>query len=187
MQPLLSNKLFIVYNIPSMHSANHFLDHFDFDEEKYFENDGSGEVVAKYYSSLEAEMAAARLRAEGIPCFLANTASQSVLTHLPILVRLHVRPQDFELAQMILAEAAIDMEPPENAATPPIFSFWNLLAIAAALILALLALFFWHLSGQNHLSKKIESLDSRNFYLRKITESNVLALGGNKNFVVDLG
>ena len=92
---------------------NDILDNFDFDQNQYFE-DNSGEVVAKFYSPMAAEVAAARLRSEGIPCFLANATSQSVLPHLQILVRLHVRPQDAEQARILLAEAAIDSEEPEN-------------------------------------------------------------------------
>lgn len=88
---------------------NDILDNFDFDQNQYFD-ENSGEVVAKFYSSMEAEVAAARLRSEGIPCFLANATSQSVLPHLQILVRLHVRPEDAGQARMLLAEAAIDTE-----------------------------------------------------------------------------
>jgi hypothetical protein len=69
-----------------------------------------GEVVATFYSPLEAEVAAARLRSEGIPCFLASRTAQSVMPHLQLLVRLHVRPQDFEQAQHVLAEAGIEIE-----------------------------------------------------------------------------
>ncbi len=92
---------------------NDILDDFDFDDGHYFE-ENSGEVVAKFYSAMEAEVAAARLRTEGIPCFLANSASQSVLPHLQLLVRLHVRPQDVERARTLLAEAAIDAEDPAD-------------------------------------------------------------------------
>lgn len=90
---------------------NDILDDFDFDPEQYFEGH-SGEVIAKFYSPLEAEVAAARLRTEGIPCFLANVASQSVMPHLQLLIRLHVRPEDAERARLLLAEAAIDTEEP---------------------------------------------------------------------------
>ncbi|MBK6931354.1 MAG: DUF2007 domain-containing protein [Saprospirales bacterium] len=83
------------------------LDDFSFEHSPYFE-ENSGEVVAKFYSALEADVAAARLRAEGIPCFLANSTSQSVLPHLQLLVRLHVRPVDAEKARILLAEAEID-------------------------------------------------------------------------------
>jgi len=92
---------------------NDILDDFDFDDSPYFE-ENSGEVVAKFYSTLEANIAAARLRAEGIPCFLANSTAQSVLPHLQLLVRLHVRPQDLEQARALLAEAAIDTEDPQD-------------------------------------------------------------------------
>ncbi len=90
---------------------NDILDDFDFDEGQYFE-ENSGEVVAKFYSAMEAEVAAARLRSEGIPCFLANSTSQTVMPHLQLLVRLHVRPQDMARARELLAEAAIDAEDP---------------------------------------------------------------------------
>jgi hypothetical protein len=92
---------------------NDILDDFDFGESPYFE-ENSGEVVAKFYSAMEADVAAARLRAEGIPCFLANSTSQSLLPHLQLLVRLHVRPQDVERARVLLAEAAIDTEDPQD-------------------------------------------------------------------------
>lgn len=87
------------------------LDDFDFDEELP-EWAGQGEIVAKFYSSMEAEVAAARLRAAGIHCFLANTISQSVTPHLPGIVRLHTRPADAALAREILQEAAIETDWP---------------------------------------------------------------------------
>ena len=92
---------------------NDILDDFDFGESPYFE-ENSGEVVAKFYSAMEADVAAARVRAEGIPCFLANSTSQSLLPHLQLLVRLHVRPQDVDRARVLLAEAAIDTEDPQD-------------------------------------------------------------------------
>jgi hypothetical protein len=92
---------------------NDILDDFDFGESPYFE-ENSGEVVAKFYSAMEADVAAARLRAEGIPCFLANSTAQSMLPHLQLLVRLHVRPQDVDRARVLLAEAAIDTEDPQD-------------------------------------------------------------------------
>ncbi|MCB0525732.1 MAG: DUF2007 domain-containing protein [Saprospiraceae bacterium] len=67
-----------------------------------------GEVVAKFFSAMEAEVAAARLRAEGVHCFLANSTSQSVLPHLQTVLRLHVRPNDSAIAREILQEAAIE-------------------------------------------------------------------------------
>lgn len=114
---------------------NDILDDFDFDDSPFFE-ENSGEVVAKFYSSLEADMAAARLRAEGIPCFLANSTAQSVLPHLQLLVRLHVRPQDVERARALLAEAAMDAEEsPEARTDNRVLTF---LAILIGLVLAVL-------------------------------------------------
>ena len=84
------------------------LDDFEFDDNQFFEQGQDGEVVAKYFSSLEAEVAAARLRSEGIPCFLANTISHSVLPNMNLVIRLHTRPQDAERAREILSEAAAE-------------------------------------------------------------------------------
>lgn len=116
---------------------NDILDDFDFDDEHYFE-ENSGEVVAKFYSAMEAEVAAARLRTEGIPCFIANSASQSVLPHLQLLVRLHVRPQDVERARTLLAEAAIDTEDPadERADNRALLFMAILIGVLLAILLA---------------------------------------------------
>lgn len=114
---------------------NDILDDFDFDDSPYFE-ENSGEVVAKFYSTLEANIAAARLRAEGIPCFLANSTAQSVLPHLQLLVRLHVRPQDIEQARALLAEAAIDTEDPQDEKSDN--RALTFLAILIGLVLAVL-------------------------------------------------
>jgi hypothetical protein len=86
------------------------LDDFTFDDQPEWA--GDGEVVAKYYSVLEAELAAARLRSEGIHCFLANAISQSVVPHLQGFVRLHTRPKDADRAREILQDAAVDAEDP---------------------------------------------------------------------------
>jgi len=86
------------------------LDNFDFDELPEWA--GEAEIVAKFYSSMEAEIAAARLRSEGIHCFLANAVSQSVVPHLQGIVRLHTRPTDAILAREILQEAAIETDGP---------------------------------------------------------------------------
>lgn len=88
--------------------TNDILDNFEFDENHFPAEEGEGEVVAKFFSLMEAEVAAARLRSEDIPCFLANTTSRSVLPHLQALIRLHVRPSDSMRAREILDEAAID-------------------------------------------------------------------------------
>ena len=82
------------------------LDDFDFGDNPFYEEYGDGEVVGKFFSSMEAEVAAARLRAEGIPCFLANHTVQSVMPHLQGIIRLHTRPVDADLAREILGEAA---------------------------------------------------------------------------------
>lgn len=86
----------------------------DFEEHLYLGEGDDNEVVAKYFSPLEGEIAAARLRSEGIPCFLANTTSQSIMPHLQLVARLHVRPQDIEQAREILGEAAIDAGATDN-------------------------------------------------------------------------
>ncbi|MCW5922235.1 MAG: DUF2007 domain-containing protein [Saprospiraceae bacterium] len=96
-----------------MHSTD-ILDNFDFDENVQPGLAEEGEVVAKFFSLMEAEVAAARLRAEGIHCFLANTTSQSVLPHLQAIVRLHVRPIDSARAREILQEAAIETVGPSG-------------------------------------------------------------------------
>lgn len=118
-------------------NRNDILDDFDFDDGHYFE-ENSGEVVAKFYSAMEAEVAAARLRTEGIPCFIANSASQSVLPHLQLLVRLHVRPQDVERARTLLAEAAIDTEDPadERADNRALLFMAILIGVLLAILLA---------------------------------------------------
>jgi len=86
------------------------LDNFDFEDLPEWA--GEGEIVAKFYSSMEAEVAAARLRSEGIHCFLANAISHSVVPHLQGIVRLHTRPEDAELAREILQDASIETEWP---------------------------------------------------------------------------
>lgn len=90
-----------------MHSTD-ILDDFEFDENVGPGFAEEGEVVAKFFSLMEAEVAAARLRSEGIHCFLANTMSQTVLPHLQTIIRLHVRPVDSARAREILNEAAIE-------------------------------------------------------------------------------
>lgn len=90
-----------------MHSTD-ILDDFDFDGNDPSGFAEEGEVIAKFFSPMEAEVAAARLRAEGIHCFLANTLSQTVLPHLQTIIRLHVRPVDSARAREILQEAAIE-------------------------------------------------------------------------------
>ena len=117
------------------------IDDFDFHDEEsgeveWREEDGHGEVAGKYFSLLEAEVAAARLRSEGIACFIANGHSQTMLPGNATYVRLHVREADLESAQEILKE----MTPPQQEATPN-SSVWGGCLIIAAItsILWLLA------------------------------------------------
>ncbi len=95
-----------------------------------------GEVVAMFYSPLEAEVAAARLRSEGIPCFLASRTAQSMMPHLQLLVRLHVRPQDLERARRVLMEAGIEIEEPQETKA----GGWVLVALFALVGVLLAAL-----------------------------------------------
>jgi hypothetical protein len=119
-----------------MHSTD-ILDDFDFDENVRPGLAEEGEVVAKFFSLMEAEVAAARLRSEGILCFLANTASQTVLPHLQTIIRLHVRPVDSARAREILQEAAIEtVTPSDNATTGN--GVLIVLAVLIGLILAAL-------------------------------------------------
>lgn len=98
---------------------NHFtiLDDFDFEGRELPRWAEEGEVVAKFFSPMEAEVAAARLRSEGVHCFLANTTAQTLMPHLQIVIRLHVRPQDAPLAREILNEAAIIGATPKSSNT----------------------------------------------------------------------
>lgn len=120
------------------------LDDFDFDETAYPGLAEEGEVVAKFFSVMEAEVAAARLRAEGVHCFLANTLSQTVLPHLQTIIRLHVRPVDSARAREILHEAAIETLVPSDDST----SKGVLIALAVligVLLAALLVGAMWHI------------------------------------------
>lgn len=90
------------------------LDDFDFEGNELPAWAEEGEVVAKFFSAFEAEIAAARLRSEGIHCFLANSTAQSVMPHLQMVIRLHVRLQDSAIAREVLQEAAIEGSTPQN-------------------------------------------------------------------------
>lgn len=118
-----------------MHPSD-ILDNFDFEENAWPGHPEEGEVVAKFFSPMEAEVAAARLRSEGIICFLANTTSQTVLPHLQSVIRLHVRPADSVRAREILQEAAIETVSPAGAASGRGVLF--LLAVLIGVILAAL-------------------------------------------------
>ncbi|MCS6929731.1 MAG: DUF2007 domain-containing protein [Saprospiraceae bacterium] len=106
--------------------------------ENHLEKEAS-EVLALFYSPLEAELAAARLRAEGIPCFLASRTAQAVMPHLQLLVRLHVRPQDLQHARRVLAEAGIEVEEPRESKADGWLSV-ALFALLGVLLAALLVL-----------------------------------------------
>lgn len=121
-----------------MHSTD-ILDDFDFDENVRPGFAEEGEVVAKFFSLMEAEVAAARLRTEGIHCFLASTLSQTVLPHLQTIIRLHVRPVDSARAREILNQAAIDTVDPNDST-----SGRGVLIALAILIGIILAAFLVH-------------------------------------------
>ena len=114
--------------------ARDILDYFEFEDHLFLDEGEDQEVVAKYYDPLEGQVAAARLRSEGIPCFLANNISQSILPHLQLIARLHVRPNDFEKAREILGEAAIDAH--ENKPSTPV-NFLHIVLLALAIAVGL--------------------------------------------------
>jgi hypothetical protein len=117
--------------------TENILDDFDFEGNQLPEWAENGEVLAKFYSPMEAEIAAARLRAEGLHCFLANAGSHSVLPQLQTVIRLHVRADEFSVAREILKEADLnaDMEQPSPANSS---TSWITMAIAIGLLLAFL-------------------------------------------------
>ncbi len=96
----------------------------------------SGEVVATFYSPLEAEVAAARLRAEGIPCFLVSRTAQSVLPHLQLLMRLYVPTPWAKHARAVLEEA--EAQPASGGASSSEFGMWVVLFAFLGLLLAIL-------------------------------------------------
>ncbi len=114
------------------------LDDFDFgdhDRQQYFQPDDDGMVVAKFYSQMEANVSAARLRSEGIPCFITNAFSQSMLPETQSFVSLHVRSEDIERAKEILAENAVSPD-----LTPTSFGFENTLLIFLVVVIVFVAL-----------------------------------------------
>lgn len=120
----------------SIMNTNDILDDFDFEGNEYPAWAEEGEVVARFFSPLEAELAAARLRAEGIHCFLANNISQTVLPHLQIVARLHVHPIDAARAREVLQEAIIETVSPDKKTDGRIVLF--LLSVLIGVILAML-------------------------------------------------
>lgn len=121
---------------------NDILDDFDFDDNDHSLWAEEGEVVAKFFSPLEAELAAARLRSEGIHCFLANNISQTVLPHLQIVARLHVRPVDSARAREILQEAVIHNAAPVSNDSGRVVLF-VLSALIGLILAAILARAMW--------------------------------------------
>ncbi|HND88418.1 MAG TPA: DUF2007 domain-containing protein [Saprospiraceae bacterium] len=130
---------------------NDLLDDFDFgdeardgeplDEEALtLDPDADSVVVGKYYDQLEANMHAARLRSEGIPCFIANAFSQSMLPNTQSYVSLRVRAEDRDAATEILTD--LIMEQGRSQQQPAPSSFWLenglLFGLLAIIILFLL-------------------------------------------------
>ena len=111
---------------------NNILDDFDFEPLDDFS--GEGEVVAKYFSMMEAEVAAARLRSEGIACFLANSTGSGVVPHLQTIIRLHVHPDAAANAREILADASQTLEDSDQ--TKGTNTFLWIFAVVIGLILA---------------------------------------------------
>lgn len=112
------------------------LDDFDILDNDGFEFGEKGEAIAKFFSTFEAEVAAARLRAEGVPCFLEGTTGQTVMPHLQTVIRLRVPPSTAEQARQILGQEHIAIEEPQN--NKLFQGFLTVLAILVGLILAAL-------------------------------------------------
>lgn len=83
------------------------LDQFDFDDFWPNKNEND-EVVARFYSVFEANLAASRLRSEGFPCFLANENTGTIVPDTVNVIRLHVRPVDMEEVRLVLADMNAD-------------------------------------------------------------------------------
>jgi hypothetical protein len=135
---MVFNKLLNVYHLPLPYflmPSKEIIDDFDFDERDWGPEEG--EVVDKFFSLLEAEVAAARLRSEDIPCFLANATSSTVLPHLQIVIRLHVRPEDAVRAREILQEAEAEVPAEKNTKNT---DFWAALAVIFGLLLTMFLL-----------------------------------------------
>ncbi len=129
--------------------TTNLLDDFDFgddtqgeeDREQHFQPDDEGVVVGKFYDQLEANVSAARLRSEGVPCFITNAFSQSMMPNTQSFVSLHVRYEDREQAREILAAHAAETAVPrtaEEAASS--FRFENILLLVVVAMLVFLAL-----------------------------------------------
>ena len=125
------------------------LDDFDFgddpqgedDRQQHFQPDDEGVVVGKFYDQLEANVSAARLRSEGVPCFITNAFSQSLMPNTQSFVSLHVRHEDREQAREILAAHAAEMavQPTDGEATSS-FRFENILLLIVVAMLIFMAI-----------------------------------------------
>jgi hypothetical protein len=86
------------------------LDDLDFDPEdpayrlESIKPEDQVQVVGKFYTRLEADLAVARLRQEGIPCVLQNINSQSMLPDFQSYMSLFVRAADAPVARQIIDE-----------------------------------------------------------------------------------
>lgn len=113
------------------------LDDYNFDENPENEqwNEQDSEQIGKFYSVFEAELAAGRLRSEGIPCLVANAHSATVLPQIHAVVRLLVHPEDAERAAEILKQELPEEQVLEDEKSKAGWVFW-ILAILIGLILA---------------------------------------------------
>ncbi len=120
------------------------LDNFDFDPEdpayklESINPDDQIQVVGKFYTRLEADLAVARLRQEGIPCVLQNMASQGMLPDFQSYMSLFVRAADAQLAQQIISEIQSKLPNSSNEQESS-FSLENLLLGIIILIIVGLA------------------------------------------------
>lgn len=116
--------------------SDDILDNFDFDSERVPLHPEEGEIIARYFSLLEAEVAAARLRSEGISCTLINAYSASINPHFQIVVSLYVHPLTATKAREVLQEAVLDSLSIQKDKSR--FWFWTIIGLIIGITLALL-------------------------------------------------
>lgn len=124
------------------------LDDYQFEErpddgEQWDEQDSL--QIGKFYSVFEAELAASRLRSEGIHCVVANAHSATVMPHIHAVVRLLVRPEDAERAAEILKNELPEEPVTETEKTD---TNWGVVFIAIVIGLILAWLFAQAISGR---------------------------------------
>lgn len=68
------------------------------------ERQGGFQVAPYFATAAEAHLAAARLRHEGIRCFVSNQLAQSMLPLDPSSIKLYIHSEDWEEALAILQE-----------------------------------------------------------------------------------